>query len=186
MWRHATVPVLYGAPQLRSWSSQPDASRSASGEVSRPSWPKRGVGGAVLLADYLQKTEGVPTVFQWIPSQVGVLGDEIANGLANEGRSMAQPRKPLTLSDAWSVLQRGTAKLWSAAQLSNDDQFPHFHEAHKAGDYLQGLSRKDAVQIFRTRAKHTLLLTKRLVCDYCLSFLRRTGRDDLACFIRMP
>ncbi|GFO04054.1 RNA-directed DNA polymerase from mobile element jockey-like [Plakobranchus ocellatus] len=29
----------YGATQLRSWSSQPDASRSASGGVSKPSWP---------------------------------------------------------------------------------------------------------------------------------------------------
>ncbi|GFN73942.1 hypothetical protein PoB_000044800 [Plakobranchus ocellatus] len=30
-----------------------------------------GVGGAVLLADYLQKTEGVRTVAQWLPSFVG-------------------------------------------------------------------------------------------------------------------
>ncbi|GFO14598.1 ribonuclease h [Plakobranchus ocellatus] len=47
-----------------------------------------GVGEAVLLADYLLKTEGVRTVVQWIPSHVGVLGNEIADGLANEGRSM--------------------------------------------------------------------------------------------------
>ncbi|GFO38034.1 ribonuclease h [Plakobranchus ocellatus] len=54
-----------------------------------------GVGEAVLLADYLLKTEGVQTVVQWIPSHVWVLGNEIADGLANEGRSMPQPRKPL-------------------------------------------------------------------------------------------
>ncbi|GFO13692.1 ribonuclease h [Plakobranchus ocellatus] len=66
-----------------------------------------GVGEAVLLADYLLKTEGVRTVVQWIPSHAGVFGKEIADGLANEGRSMPQPRKPLTLSDARSVLQRG-------------------------------------------------------------------------------
>ncbi|GFO04055.1 RNA-directed DNA polymerase from [Plakobranchus ocellatus] len=80
-----------------------------------------GVGEAVLLADYLMKTEGVRTVVQWIPSHVGVLGNEIADGLANNGSSMPQPRKPLTLSAARSVLQRGTARLWSAAQLSNDE-----------------------------------------------------------------
>ncbi|GFO23799.1 RNA-directed DNA polymerase from [Plakobranchus ocellatus] len=94
----------------------------------------------------------------WLPSHVGVLGNEIADGLGNEGRSQLQPRKPLTPSDVRSVLRRGIAKLWSAAQLSNDDRFPHFYEAYKAGDFLQGLPKSDAVQIFRARAKHTLLL----------------------------
>ncbi|GFN95616.1 hypothetical protein PoB_002212200 [Plakobranchus ocellatus] len=74
---------------------------------------------------------------------------------------MPQPRKQLTLSDARSVLQRGTARLWSAAQLSNDERFPHVYEAYKAGDYLQSLPRSDVVQIFRARAKHTLLLPDR-------------------------
>ncbi|GFN84234.1 ribonuclease h [Plakobranchus ocellatus] len=121
------------------------------------------VGEAALLADYLLKTEGVRTVVQWIPSDVGVLGNEIADGLANDGRSMPQLRKPLTLSDARSVLQRGTARLWSVAQLSNEERFPHFYEAYKAGNYLQSLPRSDAVQIFRERAKHTLLLADRVL-----------------------
>ncbi|GFN89426.1 transposon i factor [Plakobranchus ocellatus] len=60
-----------------------------------------GVGEAVLLADYLLKTEGVQTVVQWIPSHVKVLGNEIADRLANEGRSMPQPRKPLSLGPHW-------------------------------------------------------------------------------------
>ncbi|GFO19799.1 hypothetical protein PoB_004630400 [Plakobranchus ocellatus] len=74
---------------------------------------------------------------------------------------MPQPWKPLTLSDARSVLQRGTARLWSAAQLYNSERFPHFYEAYKAGDYLQSVPRSDAVQIFRARAKHTLFLADR-------------------------
>ncbi|GFO28545.1 hypothetical protein PoB_005505000 [Plakobranchus ocellatus] len=74
---------------------------------------------------------------------------------------MPQSRKPLTLADARSVLQHGTAKLWSAAQLSDDERFPRFYEACKARDLLQGLPRSDAVQIFRARAKHTLLLADR-------------------------
>ncbi|GFN94041.1 reverse transcriptase [Plakobranchus ocellatus] len=119
------------------------------------------VGEAVLLADYLLKTEGVQTMVQGIASHIGVPGNEIADGLANEGRSMPQPRKPLTLSDARSVLQHGTARLWGAAQLSRDERFPRFYEACKARDYLQCLPRSDAVQIFRTRAKHTLLLADR-------------------------
>ncbi|GFO36891.1 hypothetical protein PoB_006339600 [Plakobranchus ocellatus] len=74
---------------------------------------------------------------------------------------MPQPRKPLTLTDARSVLQHGTAKLWTAAQLTDDERIPRFYEACKARDLLQGLPRSDAVQIFRARAKHTLLLADR-------------------------
>ncbi|GFO05078.1 hypothetical protein PoB_003158300 [Plakobranchus ocellatus] len=74
---------------------------------------------------------------------------------------MLQPQKPLTLSDARSVLQRGTARLWSAAQLSNNERFPHFYEAYKAGNYLQSVPRSDAVQTFRASAKYTLLLANR-------------------------
>ncbi|GFN86194.1 hypothetical protein PoB_001270000 [Plakobranchus ocellatus] len=44
------------------------------------------VGRAVFLEDYLQKTEGVLTVVQWLPSHVGVLSKEIADGLTNQGR----------------------------------------------------------------------------------------------------
>ncbi|GFO44645.1 reverse transcriptase [Plakobranchus ocellatus] len=109
---------------------------------------------AVLLADHLLKTEGVQTTVQWIPSHIGILGNEIADRLANEGRKMPQPQKPVTRS----VLQHGTAKLWSAAQLTDDERIPRFYEACKARDLLQNLPRSDAVQIFRARAKHTLLM----------------------------
>ncbi|GFO29347.1 hypothetical protein PoB_005585200 [Plakobranchus ocellatus] len=149
---------------------------------------------------------------QWIPSHIEVLGKEIADGLANEGRSMPQPRKPLsvgphwrqqftcptirvlkyslslmrahtksatcrsvgailcvlqpgltsvTLLDARSVLQHGTAKLWGASRLSRDERFPRFYESCKARDYLQCIPRSDAVQIVRARAKHRLLLADR-------------------------
>ncbi|GFO43126.1 multiple epidermal growth factor-like domains 10 [Plakobranchus ocellatus] len=98
---------------------------------------------------------------QWIPSHIGGLGNEIADGQEKEGRSMPQQQKPLTLSDARSVFQRGTAKFWGATQLSNDERFPRFYEAYKAGDYLQGLPRSDTVQIFRARARHMLLLADR-------------------------
>ncbi|GFO30226.1 RNA-directed DNA polymerase from, partial [Plakobranchus ocellatus] len=119
------------------------------------------VGEAVQLADHLLKTEGVQTTVQWIPSHIGILGNEIADELANEGRGMPQPRKPLTLADARSILRHGTAKLWNAAQVTNDERIPRFQEARKARDLLQNLPRSDAVQIFRARAKHTLLLADR-------------------------
>ncbi|GFO23035.1 hypothetical protein PoB_004954000 [Plakobranchus ocellatus] len=78
---------------------------------------------AVLLSDYLQNTEGVRVVVQLFPSHVGILGNDIAHGLANEElKTQPQPRNPLTLSDVRSVLRCGTSKLWSAAQLSDDER----------------------------------------------------------------
>ncbi|GFO07860.1 hypothetical protein PoB_003436500 [Plakobranchus ocellatus] len=64
---------------------------------------------------------------------------------------MPQPRKPLTLSDARSVLQLGTVRLWSAAQLSNDERFPHFYISMKPTRQviIYSLPKSDAVQIFR-------------------------------------
>ncbi|GFO05860.1 Gag-Pol polyprotein [Plakobranchus ocellatus] len=127
-----------------------------------------GVGEAVLLADYLLKTEGMRTVVQWIPSNVGVLGNKIADGLANEGRSMSQPRKPLTLSDAMSVLQRGSARQVIIYKV------------------CQGVTLYKSFVQSETHTPPGGLSATRLVRNYCLSSLRGTGRNGYACLVRMP
>ncbi|GFO44846.1 hypothetical protein PoB_007135100 [Plakobranchus ocellatus] len=60
-------------------------------------------------ADYLQKTERVKIVVQWLPSHVGVIRKEIAGGLANQGRTLPQSQKPSILADVRLVLRRGIA-----------------------------------------------------------------------------
>ncbi|GFN77050.1 hypothetical protein PoB_000355600 [Plakobranchus ocellatus] len=45
----------------------------------------------------------------------------------------------------------------ATTQCPADKRFPKFYEAFKANEYLQCLDRRDVVQIFCTRAKHTLL-----------------------------
>ncbi|GFN80094.1 RNA-directed DNA polymerase from mobile element jockey [Plakobranchus ocellatus] len=115
----------------------------------------------ISLTSVISKTMERMTTVQWIPSHIGIFGNEIADELANDGRGMPQPRKPLTLADARSILRHGTAKLWNAAQVTNDERIPRSQEARKARDLLKNLPRSDAVQIFRARAKHTLLLADR-------------------------
>ncbi|GFO12730.1 hypothetical protein PoB_003923500 [Plakobranchus ocellatus] len=105
------------------------------------------------------------TVVQRLLPHMGDVSNEIADRLVNQGRSQPQSRKPSTLSDTMAVLRRGTGKLWSAVQLSNDNRIPRFYEAYKANDYLQGLHWSGAVQIFR-QARGT-----------CSS--RRTERDTI-------
>ncbi|GFO17373.1 RNA-directed DNA polymerase from mobile element jockey-like [Plakobranchus ocellatus] len=72
---------------------------------------------------------GVRNMVQWLPSHVGVISNEITDRLANEGRAQPQPQQPSTLSNVRSVPRPGTAKLLSAAQLSNGERLPKFHEA---------------------------------------------------------
>ncbi|GFO45650.1 cathepsin d [Plakobranchus ocellatus] len=55
------------------------------------------MGEVVLLADHLPR--GMRIMAQWPPSYVGIIGDEVAKRLANDGRSQPQPPNPKTLSD---------------------------------------------------------------------------------------
>ncbi|GFO08367.1 hypothetical protein PoB_003487200 [Plakobranchus ocellatus] len=73
-----------------------------------------------------------------LPAENG--GDEDRGSMATvtckshrqrDSRWISEPRKEpttntkaLTLSNVWSVLQRGTSKLWSAAQVSKDENLP--------------------------------------------------------------
>ncbi|GFN77739.1 hypothetical protein PoB_000424500 [Plakobranchus ocellatus] len=139
---------------------------------------REGMEEVVLLADYLQKTEDRRTAVQLLQSYVKVIGNEIVDGLANQGK--AQPRKPSTSSDVRSTLRRGTAELWGAAQLSNDERLPKLSEVHKANDYLQGLHRSDAMQIFRAkRGTHSSSRTERdagwVNKSWAIAFGDRTG-----------
>ncbi|GFO29108.1 hypothetical protein PoB_005561300 [Plakobranchus ocellatus] len=70
----------------------------------------------------------------------------------NSRRTSKQPRRQSSQSDIRSFLRRGTAELWSAAQLSDDERVPKFF---KANGYLQGLHRSDAVHISRARARRS-------------------------------
>ena len=102
---------------------------------------------------------GVRIICQWIPSHVGIHGNEVADELANAGRLQPQPTVPATLAHVSSLLRGETAKRWRAAIEGNDDsRLAKLHEARRADDYRAHLPRGDAVQVFRMRVNHVLLL----------------------------
>ncbi|GFO24212.1 hypothetical protein PoB_005071700 [Plakobranchus ocellatus] len=81
----------------------------------------------VQLADLLRKAENV------LPSYVGIIGNEIADKLANEGMLQPHSLKPLTLSDVKAVLRDRTVELWNLAQCPADKRFPKFYEGKGKG-----------------------------------------------------
>ncbi|GFO17683.1 reverse transcriptase-like protein [Plakobranchus ocellatus] len=115
------------------------------------------VGTALQLVEELVQVENVRIIFQWLPSHVGIGGNETADSLANQGRNQQQPNNPVTLTQVAHLLRRKTAALWEAASGSSDDRTQKFNEARRAGDYIGVLDRCDAVQLFRVRAGHSLL-----------------------------
>ncbi|GFO34489.1 ribonuclease h [Plakobranchus ocellatus] len=138
--------------------------------------------------------EGVRTVVQWLPSHVGVIGNEIANGLANEGRIQPQPRKPSSLSDVRSVLRRGTAELWCPEQLFNDERPPHPKKTMKPTRQLLTFIYKVCTGV--TQCKFFLQERRpRSSCPIerdtvglpllCVAYAGKR-KKDFACIVRMP
>ena len=108
------------------------------------------------------RTSGTRVLAQWIPSHVGIKGNEKADLLANQGRASEQPTVPATFADCKAAIRRGLAELWEAAFRDNDDQ--SLSEMRKLAlrvrnpqDPIELLPRGQAVQVFRMRAEHTLL-----------------------------
>ncbi|GFO01500.1 Gag-Pol polyprotein [Plakobranchus ocellatus] len=52
------------------------------------------VGTALQLVEELVRVENVRVIVQWLPSHVGIGGNETADKLANQGRNQQQPKQP--------------------------------------------------------------------------------------------
>ena len=114
--------------------------------------------GDILSATEQLRQADVRIICQWIPSHVGIRGNEVADVLANAGRLQPQPTVPATLAHVSSLLRGETAKRWRAAIGRNDDtRLAKLYEARRADDYCAHLPRGDAVQVFRMRVNHLLL-----------------------------
>ncbi|GFN96032.1 RNA-directed DNA polymerase from mobile element jockey-like, partial [Plakobranchus ocellatus] len=116
------------------------------------------VGEAMRLIDELQRLEKVRVVIQWVPSHIGLAGNETADSLAREGTAHTQLQNPTTYGQVVQSLGRKLVTLWRAASNFNDDtRCQKFYDAFSAKDYNKNSDRVDAVQLFRIRAGHSLL-----------------------------
>ena len=67
------------------------------------------------------RTSGTKILAQWVPSHVGIKGNEDADVLANKGRKEEQPVVPASFADCKAAIRRGLAELWEDASRDNDD-----------------------------------------------------------------
>ena len=114
-----------------------------------------GVSECMININSLRES-GVELTAQWIPSHVGIPGNEIADTLANYGRSKAQPLVPASLAHCSQVVRQRLADVWKAAIERNDDsnRVVKLIEARSADE---SRSQGSAVQLFRLRVGHSLL-----------------------------
>ncbi|KAK3774838.1 hypothetical protein RRG08_018829 [Elysia crispata] len=105
--------------------------------------------GDILSTMEQLRQAGVRIICQWIPSHVGIHGNELADELANAGRLQPQPTVPATPAHVSSLLRGETAKRWRAAIEGNDDtRLAKLYEARRADDYRAHLPGKGRSRSF--------------------------------------
>ena len=83
---------------------------------------------------------------QWIPSHMGIPGNDTADKLAKEGAKMEQPHTIITYEEQISLIKETSILKWK-------EKHPH----HDKKDPIYKLPRKEQVTIFRLRSGHNRL-----------------------------
>lgn len=124
-----------------------------------------------LLSELLENNWTVN--FQWIPSHVGVPGNEKADDLAKLGASLPQARVATTLTTAKQIINSTCSKRTHAKHLAAAEG-KNWEQLAKKGPLDRSLPRAVAVASFRELTGH----------DYLAAHLQRIGvLSSSACFM---
>ena len=93
-------------------------------------------------------------IIQWIPSQVGIVGNERADALANEASGLKERAKPTTYKSAVANIKR-TIKDTSPSHARTAQVYQKLSREREEKTLL---SRRDAVMLARLRSGHSMLL----------------------------
>ena len=93
-------------------------------------------------------------IIQWIPSHVGIVGNERADALANEASGLKERAKPTTYKSAVATIKR-TIKDPSPSHARTAQVY---QKLSRERDEKTLLSRRDAVMLARLRSGHSMLL----------------------------
>ena len=124
-------------------------------------------------------TKGLSVCFQWIPSHVGIAGNEIADRLANEGSNERQELVPIDITSAASAIRRHHGEEWllsyrAAVVAANADSSMAWHNSITNGKIPgpskhRGLSRQERVLLNQYRTGHSPSIP---------AYLHRIGKFD--------
>lgn len=111
--------------------------------------------------------DGWSVVLQWIPSHVGVLGNERADQLAKQGTSLTQPDNPSSLTSAKNKINN-TLKAYTRSSLKELSSGKQWEDLAYKREIPYNLPRAEAVAKFRLKTGH----------DYLKAHLHRIGLAD--------
>ena len=95
----------------------------------------------------------------WIPSHVGIHGNEAADDLAKEGSKLPQPSKELSYEGAKRFIELEAAQRWKDGWAKSETGRKMFERIKRPdiSDPWLKLDRKTSVPVFRMRSGHTML-----------------------------
>ena len=100
----------------------------------------------------LQKT----IVFQWVPSHVGLQGNELADILAKKGTKLHTSANPLQISTMQMLVSKTTGKI-HRQEISIQSKNKKWENIHKHWEVCKNKPRKEAVSHFRLKTGHDCL-----------------------------
>lgn len=102
---------------------------------------------------------GIRIIIQWIPSHIGLAGNEQADRLAKKGAHLIQPERQVPYQTAKNIIKQAFREEWmNEWARGNTGRTVYSHmSTTKPKDNLKLLNRNDQTTIFRLRTQHVPL-----------------------------
>ena len=109
--------------------------------------------------DRTMKSHEIRIFMQWIPSHIGIKGNEIADQLAKQGSSLPQPQAPVSYETASRIIKTNLQEEWlnSWAMGTTGRNVYRYMSGPRPKDAVNGLKRHEQSIIFQLRTGHVPL-----------------------------
>ena len=109
--------------------------------------------------DHIMKRHKTEVYLQWIPSHIGIKGNEIADQLAKQGASLPQPETPVNYETVSRMIKGNLHEEWlNGWAMGNTGRVVYqYMNAPRPKDAVNGLPRREQSVIFQLRTGHVPL-----------------------------
>ena len=106
---------------------------------------------------------------QWIPSHIGIKGNEIADQLAKQGSSLPQPQAPVSYETSSRIIKTNLQEEWlnSWAMGTTGRNIYRYMSGPRPKDAVNGLKRHEQSIIFQLRTVHRIKPQQSPACPLC-------------------
>ena len=109
--------------------------------------------------DHIMSSHDIKVFMQWIPSHIGLKGNEIADQLAKQGSSLPQPQAPVSYETVSRMIKANQQENWlnSWASGTTGRNVYRYMNGPRPNDAVNGLARREQAVIFQLRTGHVPL-----------------------------